>query len=47
MKTKTCPICKAEYRGYGNNSQPICEGFCCDDCNFRVVIPARMSRAKQ
>ena len=26
----------------GNNAYPVSEGFCCDDCNYKKVIPARI-----
>ena len=29
------------YQG-GNNAQPVNDGRCCDDCNLKVVIPARL-----
>ena len=28
----------------GNNAQPVNNGRCCDQCNWEVVIPARMRR---
>jgi DNA-directed RNA polymerase subunit RPC12/RpoP len=31
----------------GNSAEPINEGRCCDDCNIRVVIPARMKEIKK
>ena len=39
-----CCICKEEVNEkYGNNPQPIKQdGRCCNDCNYTVVIPARM-----
>lgn len=36
-----CSICEAEYSGFGNNAAPF-DGRCCDQCNWNVVIPARM-----
>ncbi len=30
------------YWTQGNNSEPVARGRCCDACNWRVVIPARM-----
>jgi hypothetical protein len=44
-----CSICglsiaaqaKTEWLG-GNNAQPVNAGRCCDDCNWRVVIPRRL-----
>ena len=38
----TCSICQREYTGYGNNAHPVNDGRCCDDCNVRTVIPARI-----
>lgn len=32
-----CSICGVYYLGYGNNSQPINDGRCCDECNSIVV----------
>ena len=29
------------YEG-GNNAEPVNSGRCCDECNMRVVIPARL-----
>ena len=42
-----CCICKKRYEGFGNNPDPMCieEGArCCDECNDRFVIPARILR---
>lgn len=42
-----CVICGKEIRGYGNNPAPVkSSGRCCDDCNKKVVIPARLEAAK-
>ena len=38
-----CIICKYNDIGeYGNNADPVKEGRCCDWCNARYVIPARL-----
>jgi len=37
-----CSICQEEYTGFGNNAQPVNDGQCCDSCNSRTVLPARM-----
>ena len=42
-----CSICNEEIQAngdwvLGNNAEPINEGRCCDDCNWAVVIPARL-----
>ena len=40
-----CCICGAEYSGHGNDPYPVKEeGRCCDECNYKVVIPARMAK---
>ena len=41
-ESKICCICKKPFDGYGNNAEPICSGICCDECNMKEVIPARM-----
>lgn len=39
-----CCICGKEFSGYGNNPYPIAKrGQCCDECNFDVVLPARLA----
>ena len=50
MNTKPliCCICKQQikpnWHGWagGNNAEPIDRGRCCDDCDKRYVIPARL-----
>ena len=38
-----CCICGEEAEGYGNNPSPVKEdGKCCDACNRKFVIPARL-----
>ncbi len=41
---KKCSICNSKYYGYGNNAQPINEGRCCNECNVKEVIPARIDQ---
>ena len=43
---KKCCICGREFNGFGNNANPIREGSCCDYCNTRFVIPARVFLSK-
>ena len=43
---KTCSICLGKYTGLGNNAAPVNNGLCCDACNAKVVIPARMRPLK-
>ena len=44
---KKCCICGMEFNGFGNNPEPIMSGCCCDDCNSRYVIPARLYGATE
>jgi len=39
-----CCICGEPIEGYGNNPAPVKdEGRCCDACNIKFVIPARLA----
>lgn len=41
----TCCICGKECVGWGNNPDPVVEdenARCCDECNDKYVIPARL-----
>ena len=43
-KEETCCICGEPIEGYGNNPNPYKrEGRCCDACNLKFVIPARLA----
>lgn len=40
-----CCICGKKFTGFGNNPFPVnkeAEARCCDDCNYTVVVPARL-----
>jgi len=37
-----CSICGKEIKGRGNSPYPIPGGKCCDECNYRVVVPVRV-----
>lgn len=39
-----CCICGEPIEGYGNNAEPYKSGTCCDACNLKFVIPARLNR---
>jgi len=42
-KPYKCCLCKKQKYGFGNNPAPLTEdGRCCDECNSKKVIPARM-----
>lgn len=44
-ETKVCCICGEKFKGYGNNPWPIkLDGECCDICNYKKVIPARINQ---
>ena len=43
---KKCCICGKDYGEFGNNALPIREGRCCDYCNARFIIPARLFLSK-
>ena len=38
-----CCICGEPIEGYGNNAEPYKAGYCCDACNYKFVIPARLN----
>jgi hypothetical protein len=43
-KEDICCICGEPIEGYGNNPEPSKhEGRCCDACNMKFVIPARLA----
>ena len=43
MKRIKCCLCGKTINGFGNNPYPLAnEGQCCDDCNWNLVIPARV-----
>ena len=40
-----CVLCGDDYRGWGNNPEPVKsfdDGQCCNSCNAVYVIPARL-----
>lgn len=49
-ETYICCLCGEENEGFGNNPYPLCEDRdigklrCCDYCNMRLVIPARIAQ---
>jgi DNA-directed RNA polymerase subunit RPC12/RpoP len=43
----TCCFCGRPFYGYGNNAEPVIKnGICCDECNLKKVIPARIKQLK-
>lgn len=43
MVYNKCCICGRLYDGKGNNAKPYKVGYCCDVCNMKIVIPARLN----
>ena len=39
-----CAMCSTDFKGYGNNAQPILEvgKVCCDGCNTKIVLVQRI-----
>lgn len=49
-KENFCCVCGEPIEGYGNNPEPFMdadEGQCCDGCNLKFVIPARLALMKE
>ena len=49
-RTYICCLCGKRDYGFGNNPYPLCEdgdfeSRCCDDCNTKLVIPARIGKS--
>lgn len=44
MKFVKCCICGRLVEGAGNNAEPYKKGMCCNECNIKVVIPARQNQ---
>lgn len=43
-----CSICGKIIVGeFGNNAQPVNNGRCCNNCNYSIVIPARIRLANR
>ena len=39
----TCWLCdEVIHNEYTNNAEPVSIGVCCEKCNIKVVIPARI-----
>ena len=58
MKHLTCSICQNDveqqrdtdgvvYWTQGHNAEPVNNGRCCDNCNYTVVLPARMNSIRR
>lgn len=47
MSNRTCVICGRPLDGHGNNAEPVKKGFCCNQCNSKHVIPARIREMRR
>jgi hypothetical protein len=45
-RLELCSICGAPYSGDANEAEPVKDGRCCDDCNAKHVIPARLAELR-
>ena len=43
MVAKKCCICGRLLHNNGNNARPYKDGICCDNCNMKIVVPARIN----
>ena len=41
-----CVLCGKDFEGFGNNSEPLKKGNCCDDCNIMKVVPERLKQTR-
>ena len=39
-----CVICGSPIKGFGNNAEPVAKGLCCNLCDAKVVLPARIKK---
>ena len=37
-----CAMCRLQFKGHGNNAQPLLDGVVCDECNVNAVRPHRL-----
>lgn len=37
-----CCICGKDISGHTFNANPVWDGECCEECNWKVVIPERI-----
>ena len=40
---KTCSICQRYFQGFDCNAWPVNEGRCCEECDMRIVLSARIT----
>ena len=44
-----CVVCEKKIKAYGHNPDPLNngKGRCCDTCNIKYVIPARIYQMRE
>jgi hypothetical protein len=42
MKSKICAICAKRLTEFGHDARPLANGRCCNECNHKITIPARL-----
>lgn len=48
MQENKCCFCGVDLKPKEkNNAAPITNGFCCDNCNFNIIIPYRIKQIKK
>ena len=44
--SQICVICRLKFEGQGQSAEPVKKGRCCNRCNDRHVIPARIRQMR-
>ena len=48
LDPRVCVICGETFEGDGNNPEPVAlQGKCCDACNIKFIIPAKLEASKR
>jgi hypothetical protein len=42
MKSEICVICGKRLTVFGHDAKPVANGRCCNECNHKIIIPARL-----
>jgi hypothetical protein len=42
MKSEICAICGKRLTEFGHDAKPLANGRCCNECNHKIIIPARL-----
>jgi hypothetical protein len=44
--SQICVICRLTFEGQGQSAEPVKKGRCCNRCNDKHVIPARIRQMR-